>query len=156
MVYLFFSKEQYLINKEINKIIKDNNIEDININTYDLNEDNIKEVIDDSETFSMFDDKKIIVVNNAYIFTSKKNDIEQDSNLLEKYLSNVNPSTILIFNFLDSKVNEKLKVVKELKKYGVIKDLDTSNDIKPKRDLPLTSNCPFVTVTSPCTHSAHS
>lgn len=130
MVYLFFSKEQYLINKEINKIILENNIEDININTYDLNESNIKEVIEDSETFSMFDDKKIIIVNNAYIFTPKKNDVEQDSNLLEGYLSNVNPSTILIFNFLDAKLDERKKLVKELKKYGTIKDLDSSNDIK--------------------------
>ena len=130
MVYLFFSKEQYLINKEINKIIKANNIEEINVNTYDLNQDNIKSIIDDSETFSMFDDKKIIIVNNAYIFTSKKNDIEQNNEILEKYLSNVNPSTILIFNFIDSKLDERKKIVKELKKYGVIKDLDTSNDIK--------------------------
>lgn len=130
MVYLFFSKEQYLINKEINKIIIENNIEDININTYDLNENSIKDVIDDSETFSMFDDKKVIIVNNSYIFTSKKNDVEQDSELLEHYLSNVNPSTILIFNFLDAKLDERKKVVKEFKKYGKVLDLDGSSDIK--------------------------
>lgn len=130
MVYLLFSKEIFLIKKEIQKIIKDNNIEDININYYDLNENQIKDVIDDSETFSMFDDRKMIIVDNAYLFTSKKNNIEQDAEILEKYLENVNPSTIIIFNFIDSKLDERKKITKAIKKFGTIKDLDTNIDIK--------------------------
>ena len=130
MVYLLFSKEIFLIKKEIQKIIKDNNIEDININYYDLNENQIKDVIDDSETFSMFDDKKMIIVDNSYLFTSKKNNIEQDAEILEKYLENVNPSTIIIFNFIDSKLDERKKITKAIKKFGTIKDLDTNIDIK--------------------------
>lgn len=130
MVYLFYSKESFLIKREIKKIINENNIDEFNINKYDLNENFIKDVIEDSETFSMFDDKKIIIINNAYLFTAKKNSIDQDLELLEKYLSNVNPSTILIFNFLDSKLDERKKIVKELKKIATIKDLDSSNNIK--------------------------
>jgi len=129
MVYLFYSKESFLIKKEIDKIIKDNNIDLININTYDLNSDSIKDVIDDAETFSMFDDKKIIIVNNSYIFATKKGNLEQDTDLLLKYLDNINPSTILIFNFTDSKVDEKKKIVKSLKNIGVIKDLDSIYNI---------------------------
>lgn len=130
MVYLFYSKEIFLIKKEIQKIIDENHIDEININRYDLNEDPIKNIIDDSETFSMFDDKKIIIVDNAYIFTAKKNNIEQDDKLLEKYLENVNPSTILIFNFTDSKLYERKKIVTSIKKVGVVNDLDKTNDIK--------------------------
>lgn len=129
MIYLFYSKESFLIKKEINKIVNDNNIEDININNYDLNESNIKDVIEDACTFSMFDDKKIIIVNNAYLFTTKKNDIDQDLDILENYLSNPNPSTILIFTFLDSKLDERKKISKTIKKIGVIKDLDNVNNI---------------------------
>lgn len=129
MIYLFYSKESFLIKKEINKIVNDNNIEDININNYDLNESNIKDVIEDACTFSMFDDKKIIIVNNAYFFTAKKNDIDQDLEILENYLSNPNPSTILIFTFLDSKLDERKKISKTIKKIGVIKDLDNFNNI---------------------------
>ncbi len=129
MVYLFYSKESFLIKKEIDKIIKDNNIDLININTYDLNSDSIKDVIDDAETFSMFDDKKIIIVNNSYIFATKKGNLEQNTDLLLKYLDNINPSTILIFNFTDSKVDEKKKIVKSLKNIGVIKDLDSIYNI---------------------------
>lgn len=129
MVYLFYSKESFLIKKEIDKIIKENNIDLININTYDLNSDSIRDVIDDAETFSMFDDKKIIIVNNSYVFATKKGNLEQDTELLLKYLDNVNPSTILIFNFTDSKVDEKKKIVKSLKNIGVIKDLDSIYNI---------------------------
>lgn len=130
MVYLFYSKEIFLVKKEINKIIIENHIDDININRYDLNESSIKDVIDDSETFSMFNDKKIIIINNAYIFTAKKNNIEQDGDALEKYLGDVNPSTILIFNFTDSKLDERKKIVKEIKKVGTVKDLDNNNNVK--------------------------
>lgn len=130
MVYLFYSKESFLIKKEIKKIIDENNIDEININQYDLNEDTVKDVIDDSETFSMFDDKKIIIINNAYIFSTKKSNIEQDEKLLEKYFDNINPSTILIFNFIDAKLYDKKNIVKALKKVGTIKDLDAINDIK--------------------------
>ena len=69
MIYAFYGNEPFLINKEINKIIKDNNISDFNISNYDLSEFSLQDIIDDALTVSLFDEKKAIIVNNAYIFT---------------------------------------------------------------------------------------
>ena len=48
MVYLLYSLEKFLLNREIDNIKKNNDIEDINISHFDLNTDLIEDVIEDS------------------------------------------------------------------------------------------------------------
>ena len=69
-MYLLYGLEKYLIDEEIKKIIKDNNIDSININKYNLENTLLEEIIDDASTISLFQDKKIIIVENAYIFSA--------------------------------------------------------------------------------------
>ena len=109
MVYLLYSLEKFLLNREIDNIKKNNDIEDINISHFDLNTDLIEDVIEDAETFSMFADKKMIIVSNSLVFSAKKNNIEQNLEVLEHYLNNFNPSTILVFTLNDSKLDERKK-----------------------------------------------
>ena len=99
MIYLFYGIEDYLIQKEIDSIKQKNNIEEISISRYDLTNTNIEKIIEDCEMNSMFTDKKVIIVNNSYIFTgqSKKVQIEQNLEALEKYINNSNIDTLLIF-----------------------------------------------------------
>lgn len=129
MVYLLCSLEKFLLNREIDKIKNENNMEEINISHFDLNSDLIEDVLEDAETFSMFADKKMIIVNNAVIFTAKKLTLEQNIEKLEKYLSNINPSTIIIFTVFDNKLDERKKVVKLVKKIGTVKELNSNENI---------------------------
>lgn len=129
MLYLIFSLEKFLLNREINKIKEENNIDDININYYDLNSNIIEDVLEDAETFSLFDDKKMIVVKNSNIFTSKKNSIDQNVEKLEQYLKNPNPSTILVFTVSDAKCDNKKKIVKLMNENGKIIELDTKDSL---------------------------
>ena len=57
MLYLLYGTEKFLIDKEIKKVIKDNKIDNLNINSYDLNSDTLTNVIDDAQTISLFSDK---------------------------------------------------------------------------------------------------
>ena len=129
MVYLLYSLEKFLLNREIDKIKNDNNMEEINISHFDLNSDLIEDVLEDAETFSMFADKKMIIVNNSVLFTAKKLTLEQNIEKLEKYLANINPSTIIIFTVLDNKLDERKKVVKLIKKIGTVKELSSNDNI---------------------------
>lgn len=72
MLYLFYGKEDYLINKEIKKILSDNNIDNINVNTYDLEITLLKDIIDDALTISLFSNKKVLICNNSHLFTGSK------------------------------------------------------------------------------------
>ncbi len=129
MIYLLYSLEKFLLNREIDKIKNEHNMEEINISHFDLNNDLIEEVLEDAETFSMFADKKMIIVSNANIFTAKKSTLEQNIEKLEKYLENFNPSTIIIFVVNDSKLDERKKIVKLIKKIGTVRELNSNNSI---------------------------
>lgn len=127
MIYLLYGTEKLLIEQETNKIIDKTNINPDNIIKYNLENTLINNVIEDAETYSMFDDKKVIIVENSYIFTGKKG-IEQNVELLESYFNNYNPDTIVIFTIISDKLDERKKIVKLINKVGQVKNL-VSNDI---------------------------
>lgn len=131
MIYLFYGIEDYLIQKEIDNIKQKYNIEEISISRYDLINTNIEKIIEDCEMNSMFTDKKVIIVNNSYIFTgqSKKGQIEQNLEALEKYINNPNIDTLLIFISDSEKLDERKKIVKLIKQKGIVKEFNTTTNI---------------------------
>ena len=136
MVYLLYGTVDYLINKTIDKIISDNKIDEFNINKYDLTNSLLTDIINDASSMSLFSDKKIIIVNNAYIFTgNNKKYLEQDTLELEKYLNNINDNTILIFNVNSEKLDERKKITKLIKKNGLVKDFNSIDNISLVKNL---------------------
>lgn len=121
MVYLFYGQETYLINKEIKKILFEHQIDKINTNHYDLELNLLDDVIEDAGMISMFGDMKAIIVDHAYIFTGKKNLIEQNTDILDKYLEQINESTILFFIVDSEKLDERKKINKTIKEKGSVR-----------------------------------
>ena len=113
MIYLLYGKNDYLINNEIKKIKDKNSITNDDISNYDLNEINIKIILDDAISLPLFSEKKLIIVDNCTLFdtTSKKEDVS----VLEEYLLNPNSSTILILINHNEKLDERKKIFKILK-----------------------------------------
>ena len=117
-IYLLYGEENHLINKEIENIIKHflgNDIEN-KIIKYDMIENNISSAIDDLTSISLFSDSKIIICNNCYFLTgSNEGDINHNTdylmNVVDKSLDNI---LILVVN--NAKLDERKKIVKELKK----------------------------------------
>lgn len=130
-MYLLYGLEKYLIDERIKKIIQENNIENIDINRYNLENSTIDEIIEDASIISMFQDKKMIIVDNAYIFTSSTNKKlpEQNIDLLTKYLNSNNLNTILIFVVLKDKIDTRKKITTLFKNVGKIEEYNPTNDI---------------------------
>ena len=125
MIYLLFGTLDALITDYINKIIKKENIDDINISKY--NEDDlISNIIEDASTISLFDDKKVIIVNNELLFSSKKS---IDTTELEKYIENYNPNTILVFVVNSDIVDSRRKLYKLIKEKGKIEEFNKITNI---------------------------
>lgn len=136
MIYLLYGQDNFLINKEIKSILKKENIDALSLNEYDLNNDLLEDVILDCETISLFGNKKGIIINNSYIFTAKKNSIEQKLDTLEQYLEAPNPDTIMIFTLNEDKLDERKKLVKTIKKRAEVKALDsTTNTISIAKEM---------------------
>ncbi len=128
MIYLLYGTEKYLIDLEINKIIKQHKIDEINIIKYDLDIDFFKEVIDDCQTISLFSNKKLIIVDNPFTELSK-----EDENLLEKYINSPNLDTILILRC--SKLDERKKIIKLLMKKVTVKEFNNTNLIEKVKNM---------------------
>ena len=71
MMYVFYGLESFLIEKEVKKILKEHKIEDINLSTYNLEEESLKEVIEDASMISLFSDQKGILCENAYFLSCR-------------------------------------------------------------------------------------
>ena len=129
MMYVFYGLESFLIEKEVKKILKEHKIEDINLSTYNLEEESLKEVIEDASMISLFSDQKGILCENAYFLTgtTKTKGIDQDLTILETYLKNQNPSTIFIITVENEKLDERKKIVKEIKKYAKVVEFNKNN-----------------------------
>lgn len=123
-MYLLYG-ESYQTEKEIDNIIKSNNIDSINISKYDMDAYNYKDILLDMESSSLFEDKKIVIINNASIFTAAKTGV--DSSIFEEYLSSPNPNTISIF-IVNGNLDERKKTTKLIRKNGIVKEFVVSNN----------------------------
>ena len=121
MNYLFYGIERLVINNEIASLEKKYNLDKLNISRYDFDKELVDKIINDCETYSLFDDKKMVIVDNATFFKNAKDDDEKfDSTKLENYLKNPNPNTILIFIVNSESINKNKKIAKALLEHGKI------------------------------------
>ena len=128
MNYLLYGMEKFLIDKEVKNIINKNNIEEINISKYDLELNSLNEILDDANTVSLFSNNKLIIVENAYIFSRVQNKKIDNVEILENYLKN-SSDTIIIFINNNEKIDSVKKIVKLIKEKGVIKEFNPLKNI---------------------------
>ena len=114
--YLIYGIDKSIITNETNAIIKKININDII--KYSMDTTDIKTVIEDASTISMFDSKKIIILEDCNFL--KANKTIDDLEYLEKYLTNYNKDTYLILICNTDKIDTRKKIYKELSKVAVI------------------------------------
>ena len=128
MNYLLYGTEKFLIDKEIKNIISKHKIDDIDISRYDLEVNSIKDIIDEANTISLFSTNRLIIVDNAFIFsrTTKKID---NIELLEDYLKIENKETIIIFINSNEKIDSVKKIVKLIKEKGKITEFNPLKNI---------------------------
>ena len=132
MNYLFYGLETFLVEKEVKKIIKQANVEELGISKYDLEETLLDDILEDASMISLFDEKKVILVENAYVFTRKvvKNPLNHDLQKLTDYLNNPNPTTILIFTIEYEKIDSVKKITKAIKKNGIVKEFNKTGQLQ--------------------------
>ena len=121
-LYLIEGDNEILINKEIDKIIK--NLENIEIIKYNLVERQFEDIIETLDTYDMFSRKKVVISYNAPFFINVVQDFNE--NKYFKYLKNPSNNILIIVN---EKVNNRLKIVKESLKYFKYIKINNSNTI---------------------------
>ncbi len=128
-VYVFYGTETFLMQEMVTFMVRTlipEESREFNYITYDLRETSIEHVIQDAETFPFMSDRKLVVANYAYFLTGTrvKNGVEHNSDVLLQYIENPPPESILVLTIAQQKLDERKKVVKELKKNGVMVAFD--------------------------------
>lgn len=120
-IYLIFGDESYLINKELKKIIDNSNVISDNIIRYNLDEVNVSLALEEASTISMFDSKKLIICEECTFLTGEnKKEINHDIDSLIRYINNPFDDVYLVFIVQKEKLDDRKKIVKELKKLSTI------------------------------------
>lgn len=130
--YLIVSDSLYTIQNKIKSILEGIS----NVVTFNMEENTIDDILIEASYFSMFMEKKGIVVKNAKMFGTKitEND-KKDLEKLEKYLNNENKESILIFTYMGT-VDTRKKVFNTLKEnnrvflYKTFTKTELKNEIK--------------------------
>ena len=126
--YLLETTDYTALKTEIDKIIKSEMFTDALTSTYDAKELQLENALEDLDTYGFLSDKKVIIINN--IDGINQEDEEKNLKHLYNYLENPNPDNLLIITA--SKLNNTIKVTKELKKIMTFKavEINPENFIK--------------------------
>ena len=128
MIYVVYGKEEYLVDQKVKELAP------TSIN-YDLEFDSLKDVLFDASMMTLLGEKKYIVVNNPYFLSiAKEGDPVIDTTMLEDYLNNINPNTVLIFKYYKDKLMESKKITKLLKNKGVFYEFNKTNNLDIIKD----------------------
>ena len=82
--YLIEGSDYISVNNKISEIIKKNGFSDASISKYDLSEGLLDDALEDLNTYGLFSDKKIVIINNFDKMDPLLNNIEE----LLKYVEN--------------------------------------------------------------------
>lgn len=115
MFYLIYGLENYLIKKNINKIIDELKVTSDEIINLDMNYDSINDLIMEASTINMFSTKKLIICDNS-IFLSSSSDKNDNVDELIKYIENAFKDTYILFILREEKIDSRKKICKILSK----------------------------------------
>ncbi len=110
--YLLESEDSLSLQTERENIIKDNHFEEAMVSIYDMEEVPLENALEDLDTYGFLSDKKVVIIENIEVL--KYDDFKKDFDHLFLYIKNPNPDNLLIIE--SNKLNNTLKVTKELKK----------------------------------------
>ncbi len=112
-LYAIVSTDSYLLENEAQKIIKALKVDAFNILTFDFEQQELDEFLQEIMTISFLSDRKAIKIKNAWFFYEHRN---EDLTSLIKYFENPKDDTTIIF-MLEKDVDASLPVSKAAKKF---------------------------------------
>jgi len=126
--YLVYGTENYLIEEGIAKLTASlipKEERDLNVVTYDLINTPVEEIVQEAESPPFFGQHKLIIAKNAWLFTAQKvKGVEHNLIDLERLLVNPVDYSTIVFWVPYEKIDERRKIVKQLKKNALVKSFN--------------------------------
>ena len=109
MIYILYGKDKSMVSMKLEAIKKRHHIQE-NVKIYDAQADEISNVLQDLDAYSIFDDDKMIIVNNC-TFLSSKNTTNYE---VDPFLVRKDTDMILVLVCPSDKLDTRKKKVKEI------------------------------------------
>jgi DNA polymerase-3 subunit delta len=122
-VYLFHGDDGYIIKQKTTQLISKYDIDEFNVTTYDLEEQDIEEAINDASTIPFMANLKMVIVKNAYILSTDgkpKKEVKQNIDALKRFLERPNEETLLVLQAPYSKLDERKAITKLVKQHAEV------------------------------------
>lgn len=130
-IYLLMGEETFFI-KKICQFFENNFIEDhyksFNQEIFYGRDISIENVISSCKSFPMMSDKKLVIIKEAQELDIFKRNNDKKNELLINYLSNVNPSTTLIFCLNNKTLDKRGKLFKSFNESSIILDSSSKDN----------------------------
>ena len=130
-IYLLMGEETFFI-KKICQFFENNFIEDhnksFNQEIFYGRDISIENVISSCKSFPMMSDKKLVIIKEAQELDIFKRNNDKKNELLINYLSNVNPSTTLIFCLNNKTLDKRGKLFKSFNESSCILDSSSKDN----------------------------
>ena len=128
-IRLYIGNEELMIKNKIDNVISQANPGPYNLSTYDMEVDNMVDVINDCMTMPFLSDKKVVIMRHP-IFLTK--DTSTSYHALLEYLDNPSESTLLIIDASGVELDESKDIVVKLKKKASITEQSSLSDVEMK------------------------
>lgn len=120
-VHLLYGSQKFLMDQYIQELIKvviDDTYAEFNLERFELADQPIEVAIQAAETLPFLGDKRLVFASDAYFLTGQKppNKTEHDLLALERYIQDPVEHAVLVIIVYQDKLDERKKIVKELKK----------------------------------------
>ena len=127
LVYLVQGKEPYL-QELARKVFLDTIVapedQDLNVGRFNMDEVSVQTAVQDAESVPFFGDRRLVMIDNPTFLTGEKEkkSIDHQLDRLQAYLENPMDSSVMVFFAPYEKLDQRKKIVKQLKKVAVLLD----------------------------------
>lgn len=127
-IYLLLGTETFLMKEIRDSIIEhalDEEEHDFNLSFYDMEEQPVDVAIEDAETLPFMGERRVVVLSNPFFLTAEKNKskVEHNTDRFLAYIQEAAPYTIMVIQASYEKLDERKKIVKQLKKYAEVMEV---------------------------------
>ena len=98
MIYVIYGLEKFLVDEQIKRIIKENNIEELSISKFNAKIDDIDNIFLAASQMSLFGTTRLILIEESFFFTPNSGD-EIILNKVYNFLNDYKGNNIVIFSF---------------------------------------------------------
>jgi DNA polymerase-3 subunit delta len=136
-VYLFYGTEEFLIEEEIDSVIRRVNpvMPDMNVTFYRYEETPVQDAIREAYTLPFMAERRVIVFRGMESLTSVRGSCKVDHDLasLERYLVHPAESTVFIVTVPGEKLDERKKLTQLFRNHANVRAF---NGLKPQEAVP--------------------